>query len=98
MATINIDTNDVDDCANKIIEITNEMRNIVDYLYGRIEDMPIKTGEWVGISAEKFVESVKNDKNDAFEVINALYKEAQILKEMSSLYEAKTRELSNNYD
>lgn len=62
MAKIDFDTLKIKEIGNDIIELSGELNNALESLYSRMENMPTKTKEWIGKSANDYVKILKKEK------------------------------------
>jgi len=79
MTEINVNTKSMIDAGNDIIAIANEIGEIVEEMFTRIERMPTVTKEWVGSSAEAFVQSARSDKQEYLNLKSALVYYGKVL-------------------
>ena len=59
---INNDTNKMRECGKEIIELSKSAEEIIDEISELLENMPTKTAEWVGPSANTFANIVNSKK------------------------------------
>lgn len=79
MNIFEVDTIKMRECGQSIIDISNELNELFDGLFSRISNMPIKTFEWVGDSANAFVKTSKIDKIQYLTFDNEIYKLGKFL-------------------
>lgn len=84
---MNIDTDRIKKCGNDIIKLSNDLNEIIEVLYSRINNMPIKTGEWVGQSAKNFAIKANKEKVDMIELKNKIFGFGNVLIECAEKYE-----------
>lgn len=56
-----IDTNKICECGNDLLSNVELYQEVIREMYERINNMPSKTGEWVGQGADRFVDKVNQD-------------------------------------
>ena len=82
-----IDTIKISQCGNNLITLSEELNTITESLYTRIINMPTKTGEWIGASAQEYAKNVYSDKEDVDAVKNEIRDLGNQLVENANRYE-----------
>ena len=72
MEEIHIHTDIINEIDNDIIKLINEIQEILDSIFKLIQKMPTETGEWIGISADKFVSLAMADSENYYLLRNNL--------------------------
>ncbi len=73
MANINVDTTKMRECGEDIMELSNELGENFEQLFTRLANMPAKTFEWVGSSANNFAITTNIEKSDYVKLKNNIY-------------------------
>lgn len=101
MNKINIDTKEIKDCGNHMIDLVDRFAIISENIFNKLENVNSNTVEqqscWVGNSANKFVQYVKVEKEQYNVFLETLKKEANFLVDMSDSVSKKTIELKDEY-
>ena len=101
MNKINIDTKEVKDCGNHMVDLVGRLAIISESIFNKLENVNFNTQEqqscWVGNSANKFVQYVKVEKEQYNSFLEALKKEASFLVNMSDSINKKIIELKDEY-
>jgi len=85
---LNIDTQKVKSCGEDMFKLSKNLEDLINGLYVRIHNMPTKTYEWVGASAELFVkQSDEIEYRDALIFKNTLKEIAEKLISSAEKYE-----------
>ena len=66
MEEVHIDTGIISEVDNDIIKVINGIETLLEEVFKLIEKMPTETGEWKGISAEKFVTLANADSKNYY--------------------------------
>lgn len=74
MANINVDTSKMRECGENIMELSNELGENFEQLFTRLTNMPAKTFEWVGSSANNFSMIANIEKSDYVKLKNNIYR------------------------
>ena len=91
---INIDTTKIKQSGQDIVKLSQELNALIEILYGKIYNMPVLTGEWVGASAQLFAKQANNvEKKDAIAIKDTLKKFGDELIDSAERYEV---EISKN--
>lgn len=90
---INIDTKKIRKCGSDIIRLSNDLNYIIELVYNRLIDMPTKTGEWRGKSADRYANLVKKDKDQAVDLKNILYNYGKTLIDNADKYDEITNQM-----
>lgn len=93
MAQIEADTNKMRECGNDIMQLAIEIGEQFNNLFNRIQNMPVKTGEWTGVAASTFVSSVLSEKAQYMQLKDELYNYGKYLVEGSNDLESEIRSL-----
>ena len=64
MSNINYDTRRVRQLGENLIKLSNDYISLINALNTRLQQMPNGTGEWMGPSAERFVNLVYGEMRD----------------------------------
>lgn len=72
MAQITIDTNELQQNAQNIVNLTKDVINEFNLLFKRIEEVPYISNEWTGTSSEKFSALAKQDKLKYYKFVDDL--------------------------
>ena len=72
MEELHIHTENINEINNNIIKVINEFRELLDVTFELIEKMPNVTGEWIGLSAERFVILANADSENYYLLKNNL--------------------------
>lgn len=91
-----IDLEKIKECGQDILEQLLTYDETINYLYKRINDMPIKTHEWIGNAANMYVDSFNNFYKKLLDVLEILKEYAQYLIEISQLIEVTIRKVNND--
>ena len=59
-----IDTEKLKEYGNNILESANNIKNNLDYLHERINNINSKTFEWIGNESNDFIDKFNNDYNN----------------------------------
>lgn len=79
MANFEIDTDKMREIASNILAKTEDLNQDLDSLYKKVENINNTSGEWTGNSAEGFVNSVKVEKQNYYDLKNTLVDYANYL-------------------
>lgn len=93
MAQIEADTNKMRECGNDIMQLAIEIGDQFNNLFNRIQNMPVKTGEWTGVAASTFVSSVLAEKAQYMQLKDELYNYGKYLVEGANDLESEIRSL-----
>lgn len=69
---INVDTQKIKQSGNEIIELSFELIEIINSFYGRINNIPTKTREWVGKESEYYSQLCQNEKIEYIKFFNSI--------------------------
>ena len=87
MSEINNDTAKMKDCGNDIIRLANELSEVVEALFNRIEQIPTVTQEWVGAGAQEFARRASIEKRDYLKLRAVLISYGRIMVNVAENYE-----------
>lgn len=91
-----IDLEKLKECGQDILEQVLTYDETINYLYKRINDMPINTYEWVGIESNRYVDSFNNFYKKLLEILEIIKEYAQYLIEFSQLIEVTIEKVYND--
>lgn len=91
--TYNVDTNKVRECGEDIIQLSTELNELFASLFERLILIPTTTKEWMGESANVFVENVKHDKLQYDRLKEAIYSEGKLLVEYADRIESQIHKM-----
>ncbi len=74
-----IDADKMIESGNDIITLSNDLKDALQALYSRIELITTSETEWVGNSAEAFVENVRTYKGSSINYASEIYKYGEYL-------------------
>ncbi|MCI8588614.1 MAG: hypothetical protein HFG40_03075 [Bacilli bacterium] len=74
MSTIKADTVKMKDSGKRMIELASQYDQKLVSFYNRINQINKKTGEWVGVDAERYIADVNSSKI-AYELVGKIIKE-----------------------
>lgn len=92
--TINADTTRLRSNGEEILKLANELGNILDTMFNRIEQMPTTTLEWTGNAAKTFALHARKDKQQYYKLKNDLSKIGSVLCETANNIESTTKGLN----
>lgn len=69
---IDIDTKKIKEAGNNIVNLSFELIEILNNFYRRIDEIPIKTREWVGSKAIDYTKLCDIEKEEYMKYINSL--------------------------
>lgn len=85
---LNIDTKKIKSCGEDMLKLSQNLESLINGLYRRIHNMPIKTQEWVGAAAELYVRQADSiEYRDAVTFKDTLKKFGEKLIESAEKYE-----------
>lgn len=84
---IDLDTSKLRECGKDIVKLSEDLNEMINLFYDRIINIPIKTGEWYGNSADEFAEKAKLDKQEAIEFKKCLCNYGTILIDNANKYD-----------
>ena len=74
MANLNVDTTKMRECGEDIMELSNELGENFEQLFTRLANIPAKTYEWVGNSANTFAMKANIEKSNYVKLKNDIYR------------------------
>lgn len=87
MNEVTINTDKMRSCGEDMIKLVEELKLTFNEMFIRFGNVPEKTREWVGESAEKFVADVCKDKTEYMNFVNGLYKYGKYLIDSANEYD-----------
>lgn len=93
MAEIKVDTVKMRECGNNIMQISLEIGEEFDQLFERLQNIPTKTFEWTGASAQAFASRAIQEKPQYMNLKNDLYKRGKFLVDYSNYLESNIESL-----
>ena len=93
MQQIDIDTIKIRECGKDIISLSIEMKEIIDTMFKRINNINISTGEWLGDSADLYIKEALIDKIQYLNMQDSIYKNGKYLIEYSDNMERIANEV-----
>ena len=87
---INIDTNKLKKSGNDIIKLSQDLQELYNSMYDRINNMPTVTGEWLGNSAIEYAKNAMKEKIEVVDFKNQLYTFGDIMVKCANHYEDTT--------
>lgn len=91
MNEIFIDTKEMKEKGKEIIGQVEELKNIIDTMFDRINNIPYSTLEWTGDSSETFATLAEQDKVQYVNYANDLYKYGKYLIDCAEYMEKKIK-------
>lgn len=73
MANINTDTQKLRECGNSLMVLSNDLGENLEEMFTRIINVPLKTYEWVGESANRFSKITNAEKQNYINLKNQIY-------------------------
>lgn len=95
MISVNIDTVKIKEAGKDIKELSFELLNLINDFYGRINNIPTKTREWVGKESVSFVQLCMSEKEEYLRFINSLKLLGESLIVYSDSLEGRVRGVEN---
>ena len=86
MAKVNVDTDKMREIGNNIISLSNEYTNVINELHNRLMNVS-NTGEWSGVSADKFIEAKRLSKESYISLGRQLRRYGEVLVQSASDFE-----------
>lgn len=83
MAEIDFDVTKYKLYAQDVKKYTNEVNILINNFYKRIQEIPTKTGEWAGASADKFVKLIVPEINECNAFIDSLYSFGNLMEDLA---------------
>lgn len=90
---VKVDTVKMRDAGNDILKYVNELKDLYNSMFLRIENIPESTHEWEGRSCNLYVESVRKEKIKYLSYLINLYKYGKFLIDSAEEYEKLIREI-----
>ena len=87
MNNFDIDTKELYNLGSDIMRLSNELNEEFEGLFNRLAGMSKKTGEWVGDSANSYIDKTKIEKSDYIKYKNSLYNYGKTLCDIATEYE-----------
>lgn len=92
---INNDTNKMRECGKEIIELSKSAEEIINEIYELLTNMPIKTAEWVGPSADTFASVANSKKNQYIKLTDKLRLMGTKLIDNANAYDKSIKNIMN---
>lgn len=92
---INNDTNKMRECGREIIELSKSAEEIIDEIYELLANMPTKTAEWVGPSANTFANIVNSKKKQYIKLTDKLRLMGTKLIDNANAYDKSIKNVMN---
>lgn len=86
MAELSLNTTNMKECGNTIINLSIELNEALNALFIELENLE-KNGVWVGAAATSFINSLIDEKRDYYDLKNSLFGFGNCLSEFSNRYE-----------
>ena len=94
-----VDTEKMRECGQDIILITKSIQEAINGMFARLSQIPIKTHEWIGTSANEYVRRAKIDKAQYINFTEDLYRFGKLLIDYSYYFENDVKKvLGGVYD
>lgn len=92
---INNDTNKMRECGREIIELSKSADEIINEIYELITNMPTKTAEWVGPSADTFANIANSKKKQYIKLTDKLRLMGTNLVDNANAYDRAIKNIMN---
>lgn len=95
MENLNIDTQKIRGCGQEIMRLSVELNEIITELFGHINTLNNKTGEWQGNSATQFIANANIDKIQYVKMQDSIYQSGKYLITYADVMEKVISEVKN---
>ena len=93
MSEIHIDTTKIKECGTDVVSLSSELYEIIDTMFRRINNVNKVTGEWVGSSADIFINKANVDKLQYLTMQNQIYQYGKWLIDYANKMEDVVKEV-----
>ena len=87
---IEVDTVKLNNCGNDIIKLSQDLSDLCNELYDRINNIPTVTHEWQGSSADAYVKKALEEKIQVVDFKDQLYAFGDNMVKSAQDYESST--------
>lgn len=92
---INNDTNKMRECGKELIELSNSAEEIINEIHELLSNMPTKTAEWVGPSANTFANIINSKKKQYIKLTDQLHLMGSNLIDDGNAYDSAIKNIMN---
>ena len=93
MKQINVDTVKIRECGKDIMELSIELNEIINTMFNRINNMSNASGEWIGTSANDFIQLAKIDRIQYLNMKDSIYTSGKYLVDYANTMERVINEV-----
>lgn len=88
---IDVDTTKLKKSGEDLVKLSNDLSDLCNSLYSRIYNIPYKTHEWLGISANTYSDKTILDKKEMVDFKNTLYEFGKNMIDIANSYNNEAR-------